>query len=303
MCRAAPPWWRDESGPRRGHDGPPDSRRLRQGRLSFLRSWFAQHPQLAYAEGGIAGFPDVHALARDAASQDDRPLYRVTSSEGLATPHTEVGRPAPDYREDASSARWRAHGREPARLLGGAVSDRAHPDRDARLPRDDPVELFAICAHRRRRVAGVALRRGGTSRGGRWNYDLLIGLYRQAFGGSNAIVLPYELLRDDERRSSGEIARRLGLADIGVPPDGRTLRSRRSSSPGISGYAPRPRAAARRVGTPQGLATVRSGRHGEPAARADRAAATPAAAAAAHRCGADAGAAGRLSGSCRNAAR
>ena len=31
---------------------------------SFLRSWFAQHPQLAYAEGGIAGFPDVHALVR-----------------------------------------------------------------------------------------------------------------------------------------------------------------------------------------------------------------------------------------------
>jgi hypothetical protein len=33
----------------------------------------------------------------------------------------------------------------------------------------------------------------------------------------NVIVLPYELLRDDAVAFFGEIARRLGLADVGVP--------------------------------------------------------------------------------------
>jgi hypothetical protein len=54
---------------------------------NFLRSWFARHSQLAYAPGGIAGFHDIYSLARESASQGRRPLYRVTSSEGLATPH------------------------------------------------------------------------------------------------------------------------------------------------------------------------------------------------------------------------
>jgi hypothetical protein len=35
---------------------------------TYLQRWFASHPQLAYREGGIAGFPNVYALARDGAA-------------------------------------------------------------------------------------------------------------------------------------------------------------------------------------------------------------------------------------------
>src|SRR5690348_9051548 len=64
---------------------------------NFLRAWFAAHPQLAYADGGLAGYRDVYEIARQAAKPDPGVLYRVTSCEGLATPHAYVGSDEIDY--------------------------------------------------------------------------------------------------------------------------------------------------------------------------------------------------------------
>jgi hypothetical protein len=51
------------------------------------------------------------------------------------------------------------------------------------------------------------------------DFDYLIGLYSQAFGAENVIVLPYELLRDDRQRFLAVLEERLGVehaeADIG----------------------------------------------------------------------------------------
>lgn len=184
---------------------------------SFLRNWFARHPQLAFVGGGIAGYSDVHALVREAASQGDRPLYGVTSSEGLATPHTGVGLPIPEYRKielgPLASARGEACNLlaalfPNARILivtrGFRSMSLSSYSQYVRTGGDEPLEW--LCA-----AAGKA---GADS----WNYDFLIGLYRKAFGDSNVIVLPYELLRDDAAAFLGEITRRLGIADIGVPP-------------------------------------------------------------------------------------
>ena len=64
---------------------------------TFLRSWFAQHPQLAYAPGGVAGFRDVYSMVQASASPGPQPLYRVTSAEALATPVADFGRDSFDY--------------------------------------------------------------------------------------------------------------------------------------------------------------------------------------------------------------
>src|SRR4051812_4316457 len=64
---------------------------------NFLRRWFQRHPQLAYAEGGIAGFQSVYELAKPGGAQRPGVLYRVTSSESMATPHEHVGDPIGTY--------------------------------------------------------------------------------------------------------------------------------------------------------------------------------------------------------------
>ncbi|HEX6158733.1 MAG TPA: hypothetical protein VF111_01120, partial [Thermoanaerobaculia bacterium] len=64
---------------------------------TFLQRWFEAHPQLAYAEGGIAGFRDVYSIARDNAVPHDPPLYRVTSAEVLTAPIPDAGKPVIKY--------------------------------------------------------------------------------------------------------------------------------------------------------------------------------------------------------------
>ena len=58
---------------------------------NFLRRWFAAHPDLAYIEGGIGGFAGVLDIAREGVSPHPDAAYRVTSAEGLATPHANIG--------------------------------------------------------------------------------------------------------------------------------------------------------------------------------------------------------------------
>jgi hypothetical protein len=186
---------------------------------NFLRDWFARHPQLAYAPGGIAGFHDIFSLARESASQGRHPLYRVTSSEGLATPHIGVGHPAPDYQQIDPASLPSAQAKActllaalfpTARILivtrGFRSMLMSTYSQYVRTGGED--SLAGACA-KARRVEGSLTQ---------WNYDFLIGLYRKAFGDLNVIVLPYEMLRDDAAAFLGEIATRLGLADIGVPP-------------------------------------------------------------------------------------
>src|SRR4051812_10644515 len=58
---------------------------------TFLQRWFAHHPELLYREGGIAGLADIYELSRQSAAPPSGIRYRVSSSEGLATPHAFVG--------------------------------------------------------------------------------------------------------------------------------------------------------------------------------------------------------------------
>src|SRR3954468_15161755 len=65
---------------------------------TFLQRWFAAHPQIQYVEGGIAGYRDIYDVARQSAEPPPGIRWRVSSSEGLATPHPFVGLRDIDYR-------------------------------------------------------------------------------------------------------------------------------------------------------------------------------------------------------------
>jgi hypothetical protein len=185
---------------------------------TFLRRWLAQHPQLAYAEGGIAGFRDAYSIVRDGASQRTRPHYRVTSAEGLAIPHASFGRDDIDY-ESMQLSSIPAAQEEVCQSLA-ALFPNAHILIVTRGFRS--VILSGYSQYVRtggdQSLASVCTMAGPQGQGV-WNYDYLIRLYRRAFGETKVIVLPYELLRDDAAAFLRQIANRLGLAEIGVPTE------------------------------------------------------------------------------------
>ena len=179
---------------------------------NFLRRWFASHPQLAYAEGAIAGFRTVHDIAREGASPRAGLLYRVTSAEGLATPHVHVGaepiryeririRPMPDaqarVRDTLASLFPNAHILVVTRGFRSMI--RSAYSQYVRTGGEDSFDSFCGRA-----------RQGHESGQDAWRYDYLIALYRQAFPG-RVVALPYELLRDDPRDFLARIERSLGL--------------------------------------------------------------------------------------------
>jgi hypothetical protein len=187
---------------------------------TFLRSWFAQHPQLAYTRDGIAGFRDVYSMVQASASPAPQPLYRVTSAEAFATPHVGFGQDSLDHeaiqRNSMPDAQARACGLlahlfPTARILIVTRGFRSMvlSSYSQYLRTGGLASLAALCA-----LAGST----AAVKQAPWNYDFVIGLYRRAFGEANVMVLPYELLRDDAAAFLDEIARWLGLADIGVLP-------------------------------------------------------------------------------------
>lgn len=181
----------------------------------FLRRWFRMHPQLLYAEGGIAGFRNVYEIARSAAAPKKDILYRVTSSEALSTPHIFVGEQVVDY----------------DRIKNLPVAQAEACNTLAAL---FPTAKVLIITRGFRSILlssySQFLRAGGRYRfeefvqsagpAQAWNYDFVISLYTRAFGESNVIVMPYEFLRDDAGRFVGTLADRLGLAPI-APDAGR----------------------------------------------------------------------------------
>jgi hypothetical protein len=179
----------------------------------FLRKWFKTHPQLAYADGAVAGFRNVWEIARDAAKGGAEPLYRVTSSESFCLPFEDVGQRAVDYKQ---------------RRDADVVSAQAACCRT--LAALFPASLVLVVTRGYRsmilssysqlvRSGGFvgldrvldAMRTPEVIQRSPWNYDRVMALYRNAFGQDNVIVMPYELLRDDTRRFTDLLAQRLGI--------------------------------------------------------------------------------------------
>lgn len=191
---------------------------------NWLRRWFAGHPQLAYADGGIAGFRDVYQIARQGAALPSGVLYRVTSCEGFATPHANFGLAAMDHDRIQETCMRDAQ----AEVCGtlAALFPNAHvllvtrgylsmllSSYSQMVRTGAEIDLGAFC-----RLIEERCPRGHRGESP-WDNDSLIGLYAGAFGDGKVIVLPYELLRDSPEAFMRELEGLLGLAHLAEKPD------------------------------------------------------------------------------------
>lgn len=169
---------------------------------NFLRRWFRDHPQLAYSEGGIAGFQSVYDIARQGAAPQEDVRYRVTSSESIVLS---------DTRTDPAEAQERT-----CTLLADLFPN-AHV---LIVTRGFRSMIFSSYSQFIRSGADVTLEEfvAHPLLGQPWDYDRVLAMYERAFGAEKVIVLPYELLRDDADRFVRALEERLGLTHQAAKP-------------------------------------------------------------------------------------
>ena len=186
---------------------------------TFLQAWFEKHPELRYKPGGLGGFHNVYELARPSGKSYK---YHVTSFEGLATPLGGAATLEPDYEraERETDEQWREHQAGVCALLKSLYPG----SRVLIITRGFKALLLSgysqyVRTGGKRHLRDMWLR---TSDGARqshvryYDFDHLIGLYAGAFGEENLIVLPYELLRDDQAKFVAVLEERLGLAHADI---------------------------------------------------------------------------------------
>lgn len=181
---------------------------------TFLQRWFEAHPQLAYIEGGIAGFRDVYSIARENAVVHDPPLYRVTSAEVLTAPIPDAGKSVIEY-EKVSNVRVATAQLQVCSTLASLFANAtvlivtrgfrsmilSTLSQYARTGGDRDLLEMVRTAHEQHDPRFLQS----------WDYDTLIAAYRSAFGVDNVFVVPYELLRDDADAFIRTLAGRLGI--------------------------------------------------------------------------------------------
>jgi hypothetical protein len=182
---------------------------------TFLQAWFERHPELCYQPGGLGGFYNAYELARPSGA--DCKFY-VTSFEGLSTPSAEAGMLRPDYelaeREtDEMRREYQAAVCERLRSLypGSRVLVVTRGFKGIIL--SGYSQYVRTGGHRHLRDVCLQITEGRPEGNLHfYDFDYLIRLYGEAFGAENLIVLPYELLREDQAGFLAVLEERLGLA-------------------------------------------------------------------------------------------
>ena len=188
---------------------------------TFLQEWFERHPELRYAPAGLGGFQDVYALSQ-VSGRSYR--YYVTSFEGLSSPYTDSGGLSfeeggkrgglPDRIKDAQAE---VCGVLKALYPGSRVLIVTRGFRDIALSgysryvsAGGVLHLVEMCRYFADRL--------GEDVHDQYDFDYLVRLYAGAFGRENVIVLPYELLRDDQPRFVRVLEERLELEHVEIDP-------------------------------------------------------------------------------------
>lgn len=183
---------------------------------TFLQRWFEVHPQIAYAEGGIAGYDNVYDMVRQAAAPASGMRCRVTSSESLSIPRAHFGQTYFDsWKSDAER-----------------VADAEAEACDALAALFPHGRVLVVTRGFRSMILSSFsqyVRTGGAlgleeltalaRNAGPWDYDRLIGRYRGAFGADRVLALPYELLRADSEAFLAKIETWLGLDHFPGPKE------------------------------------------------------------------------------------
>jgi hypothetical protein len=182
-----------------------------------LRGWFQRHPQLAYVDGGIAGFQSVYQMAKRGARPESGVRYHVTSAEHLSMPTVSAGDPADTLHRDSRAGIPEAQ-RATCDLLAGlfAAARVLCVTRGFRsmifssysqfVRAGGTADLLQFCESIR--AADVV-----------WDYDRLLALYRRAFSPAQVRFMPYELLRDDAAAFTQALEAWLGLDRSEGPPE------------------------------------------------------------------------------------
>lgn len=183
---------------------------------SFLQAWFARHPELRYVPNGIAGFHDVLGMAR---VLDEPFRYLVTSAEQLAVPPVPGGMAVRegDVRPAAPIAvrQEAVCGLLKTLFPGSRILIVTRGFRSLLRSGHSQAVRMGLAMSLDARLASF---RGQPDTGAdrHHHFDHVIGLYRAAFGEENVIVLPFELIRDDEARFLEILEERLGLSHAGI---------------------------------------------------------------------------------------
>jgi hypothetical protein len=180
---------------------------------TFLRRWFEAHPQLGYIQGGIAGFRSVHEIASAAFTAPRDLRYRVTSCEGLASPHPSVGKPFVEY-AGLDRTVTAAKQAEVAETLGAlfptavvlmvtrGIRSMIMSSYSQLVRTGGDIDFHSYCE-----LVGKWASSGESY----WDYNRIIDVYAGCFREGNLIVMPYELLRDDAGGFIRLLEQRLGL--------------------------------------------------------------------------------------------
>ncbi|HEX8719441.1 MAG TPA: hypothetical protein VF736_02255 [Pyrinomonadaceae bacterium] len=181
---------------------------------TLLQAWFERHPELCYKPGGLGGFCNVYEIAR---SPGGIWKYHVTSYEGLSMPHQTEGGVDVAYGviEPDTHTRTRETQARVCSLLTSLypgsrvlVTTRGFKGMivssySQYVKMGGTQHLGGMC-----RELGELLQKDAMHY---FDYDSMLGLYAGAFGEENLIVLPYELLRDDQGKFLSVLEERLGL--------------------------------------------------------------------------------------------
>ncbi len=174
---------------------------------SFLQEWFKRHPQLCYLHGRVAGIDNVFAFLSES-FEAPQPPWRVTSAEAFAVPNRDAGN-LPEINRPPTSKEITAAQKQACEMLFGLFPGAYI------LVVTRGFRSVAFSAYSQYVRLGVAhsledvMRRPDLGLSD-WNYDEVIAHYRAAFG-DRVIVMPYELLAEDQDAFLRELERRLGI--------------------------------------------------------------------------------------------
>ena len=151
---------------------------------SLLRRWMAAHPQLRYADRGIAGFHNILEAVALSAAPSDGILFHVTSSEALAHPHVFADRDLVDYERVKRTSMAEAQAQVCSMLA--AIFPTAHVLVVTRGFRSIILASYSQYVRSGGHAGLAEAFEGGWEA---WDYDHLIRLYSEAFGDRLIVML------------------------------------------------------------------------------------------------------------------
>lgn len=191
---------------------------------TFLQEWFRQHPQLFYSPGGLGGFHSVYDISRHATQNSDVDFrYFVTSDESLSTPKPSTGFIPIEYgiREFTSHQHDKSSRKKVSEILkclypnakilfvtrgfkGLLMSSYSQYIRAGGIQSFD--DFADVCR------SAMKTQTDKNYNDEEVDFTLIANIYEEEFGKENMIVLPLELLRDDQNKFLSVIEERLGLS-------------------------------------------------------------------------------------------